>query len=484
MSTHNQFDKKAEAWSALFSEPMSDLVKRYTASVFFDQRLWQADITGSLAHADMLAAQKIIGADDLAAIQKGMAQIRAEIEGGQFEWQLDLEDVHLNIEARLTQLVGDAGKRLHTGRSRNDQVATDVRLWLRGEIDLITGLLSDLQKALLSVAEQNVDTILPGFTHLQVAQPVSFAHHLLAYVEMFARDAERMADVRKRVNRLPLGSAALAGTTYPLDRERVARTLGMVDEQGQACICQNSLDAVSDRDFAIEFTAAASLIMVHISRLSEELILWMSQNFGFIKIADRFTTGSSIMPQKKNPDVPELARGKTGRVVGHLMGLITLMKGQPLAYNKDNQEDKEPLFDTVDTLKDTLRIFSEMVGGQANPATGKLEGGITVNAQAMEQAALKGYATATDLADYLVKKGLPFRDAHETVAHAVKAAVSHNCDLSELPLTVLQQFNKSIEKDVYEVLSLRGSLNARNTLGGTAPTQVRQQLARHRARLA
>ncbi|QBK04853.1 argininosuccinate lyase [Hylemonella gracilis] len=484
MSTPNQLDKKSEAWSALFSEPMSDLVKRYTASVFFDQRLWQADIAGSLAHADMLAAQKIIGAADLAAIQKGMAQIRAEIEGGQFEWQLDLEDVHLNIEARLTQLVGDAGKRLHTGRSRNDQVATDVRLWLRGEIDLVTGLLSDLQKALLSVAEQNVDTILPGFTHLQVAQPVSFAHHLLAYMEMFARDAERMADVRKRVNRLPLGSAALAGTTYPLDRERVAKMLGMVDEQGRACICQNSLDAVSDRDFAIEFSAAASLVMVHVSRLSEELILWMSQNFGFIKIADRFTTGSSIMPQKKNPDVPELARGKTGRVVGHLMGLITLMKGQPLAYNKDNQEDKEPLFDTVDTLKDTLRIFSEMVGGQINPATGKLEGGITVNAQAMEQAALKGYATATDLADYLVKKGLPFRDAHETVAHAVKAAVSHSCDLSELPLTVLQQFNKSIEKDVYEVLSLRGSLNARNTLGGTAPAQVRQQFARHRARLA
>jgi argininosuccinate lyase len=483
MSTHNQLDKKSEAWSALFSEPMSELVKRYTASVFFDQRLWLADITGSLAHADMLAAQKIIGADDLAAIQKGMAQIRAEIENGQFEWKLDLEDVHLNIEARLTQLVGDAGKRLHTGRSRNDQVATDVRLWLRGEIDLIVGLLTDLQRALLAVAERNVDTILPGFTHLQVAQPVSFAHHLLAYVEMFARDAERMADVRKRVNRLPLGSAALAGTTYPLDRERVARTLGMVDEQGQAQLCQNSLDAVSDRDFAIEFSAAASLVMVHISRFSEELILWMSQNFGFIRIADRFTTGSSIMPQKKNPDVPELARGKTGRVVGHLMGLITLMKGQPLAYNKDNQEDKEPLFDTVDTLKDTLRIFTEMVGGQLNPATGQLEGGITVNAQAMEQAALKGYATATDLADYLVKKGLPFRDAHETVAHAVKAAVSHNCDLSELPLTVLQQFNPNIDKDVYEVLSLRGSLNARNTLGGTAPAQVQQQIARHRARL-
>lgn len=462
----SQLDHKSEAWSALFSEPMSDLVKRYTASVFFDKRLWQADIAGSLAHATMLQKQGVISATDLAEIRRGMEQVRQEIASGAFEWKLDLEDVHLNIEARLTQLVGDAGKRLHTGRSRNDQVATDVRLWLRGEIDLIADLLTDLQKALLVIAEQNVEVVLPGFTHLQVAQPVSFGHHMLAYVEMFARDHERMLDVRKRVNRLPLGAAALAGTTYPLDREFVAKELGM---EG---VCQNSLDAVSDRDFAIEFAAAASLVMVHVSRFSEELILWMSQNFGFIRIADRFTTGSSIMPQKKNPDVPELARGKTGRVVGHLMGLITLMKGQPLAYNKDNQEDKEPLFDTVDTLKDTLRIFAEMAGG------------ITVVPQAMEQAANRGYATATDLADYLVKKGLPFRDAHETVAHAVKAAESHKCDLSELPLAVLQQFNPKIEKDVYEALSLRGSLNARNTLGGTAPVQVRAQVARHKARLA
>ena len=482
--TSNQFDKKAQAWSALFSEPMSDLVKRYTASVSFDQRLWSADIQGSLAHAEMLAAQGIISVSDLASIERGMAQIRLEIESGQFTWQLDLEDVHLNIEARLTQLVGDAGKRLHTGRSRNDQVATDVRLWLRTEIDGLIELLRELQRALLSVAEPNVDVILPGFTHLQVAQPVSFAHHLLAYVEMFARDEERLRDVRRRTNRLPLGSAALAGTTYPLDRERVARTLGMVDEAGHPQVCMNSLDGVSDRDFAIEFTAAASLCMVHISRLSEELILWMSQNFGFIQIADRFTTGSSIMPQKKNPDVPELARGKTGRVVGHLMGLITLMKGQPLAYNKDNQEDKEPLFDTVDTLRDTLRIFAQMVGGQHDPATGRKEGGIRVNAQAMQAAAQKGYATATDLADYLVKKGLPFRDAHETVAHAVKAASSHNCDLSELPLAVLQGFHPSIESDVYECLSLRGSLQARNTLGGTAPGQVRAQIQRHAQRLA
>jgi argininosuccinate lyase len=482
--SQNQFDKKSQAWSALFSEPMSDLVKRYTSSVFFDKRLWQADITGSLAHADMLAAQNIINAQDHASIQKGMAQIWSEIEAGTFEWQLDLEDVHLNIEARLTQLVGDAGKRLHTGRSRNDQVATDVRLWLRGEIDLIGELLVDLQKSLVEVAQANADVILPGFTHLQVAQPVSFGHHMLAYVEMFSRDAERFSEVRRRTNRLPLGSAALAGTSYPLDRERVARTLGMVDANGNPQVCQNSLDAVSDRDFAIEFTSAATLTMVHISRMSEELIIWMSQNFGFIKIADRFTTGSSIMPQKKNPDVPELARGKVGRVVGHLMGLITLMKGQPLAYNKDNQEDKEPLFDTVDTLKDTLRIFSEMIGGQMNAATGQKEGGISVNAPAMEAAALKGYATATDLADYLVKKGLPFRDAHETVAHAVKAAQTHACDLSELPLAVLQGFHASIEKDVYECLSLRGSLNARNILGGTAPAQVRAQIARHQARLA
>jgi argininosuccinate lyase len=479
----NQFDQKSQAWSALFSEPMSDLVKRYTSSVFFDKRLWQSDIQGSLAHAEMLAAQKIISTQDYADIQRGMAQITEEISKGQFDWKLDLEDVHLNIEARLTQIVGDAGKRLHTGRSRNDQVATDVRLWLVSEIDLIGGLLNDLQKSLIEVAERHVEVILPGFTHLQVSQPVSFAHHLLAYVEMFARDAERMADVRRRTNRLPLGSAALAGTTYPLDRERVAKSLGMVDEQGNACVCQNSLDGVSDRDFAIEFTAAASLCMVHISRLSEELILWMSQNFGFVKIADRFTTGSSIMPQKKNPDVPELARGKTGRVVGHLMGLITLMKGQPLAYNKDNQEDKEPLFDTVDTLKDTLRIFSEMIGGQTNAQTGTKEGGITVNAEAMEAATKKGYATATDLADYLVKKGLPFRDAHEVVAHAVKTAQTQNLDLSELPLATLQQFNPAIQADVFECLSLVGSLNARNTLGGTAPSQIRQQIARHHARL-
>ena len=483
MTSSNSLDRKSQAWSALFSEPMSELVQRYTASVFFDQRLWRADIQGSLAHADMLQAQGIISAQDLADIQRGLKQITQDIESGQFEWKLELEDVHLNIEARLTQLVGDAGKRLHTGRSRNDQVATDVRLWLRDEIDAIRELLKNLQRALVDVAAQHTQTVMPGFTHLQVAQPISFAHHLLAYVEMLSRDEERMGEIRHRVNRLPLGSAALAGTTYPLDRARVATTLGMVNAQGEAQLCQNSLDAVSDRDFAIEFTAAATLCMVHISRLSEELIIWMSQNFAFIQLADRFTTGSSIMPQKKNPDVPELARGKAGRVVGHLMGLITLMKGQPLAYNKDNQEDKEPLFDTVDTLKDTLRIFAEMIGGQTT-SSGMKEGGLSVNAAHMEAAAKKGHATATDLADYLVKKGLPFRDAHETVAHAVKAATSHNCDLSELPLNVLQGFHASIEKDVYAVLSLHGSLNARNTVGGTAPAQVQAQIARHQQRLA
>ncbi|EGJ12148.1 argininosuccinate lyase [Rubrivivax benzoatilyticus] len=461
----NPLDNKSQAWSALFSEPMSELVKRYTASVGFDQRLWRADIQGSLAHAEMLAAQGIIAGADLDAIRRGMAQIVEEIEGGRFEWKLELEDVHLNIEARLTQLVGDAGKRLHTGRSRNDQVATDVRLWLRDEIDGLSTLFVELQRALVELAAGHADTVMPGFTHMQVAQPVSFAHHLLAYVEMFARDAERLADVRKRTNRLPLGAAALAGTSYPLDRERVARTLGFDG------VCQNSLDAVSDRDFALEFCACASIAMVHVSRLSEELVLWMSQNFGFIDLADRYCTGSSIMPQKRNPDVAELARGKSGRVVGHLMGLITLMKGQPLTYNKDNQEDKEPLFDTVDTLRDTLRILAEMVGG------------IRVKPEAMERAARRGYATATDLADYLVKKGLPFRDAHEVVAHAVKVALGRGVDLSELTLAELQGFNAAVGEDVFEVLTLAGSLNARNVVGGTAPAQVRAQIERHRARL-
>jgi argininosuccinate lyase len=461
----DQFSKKADAWSARFNEPVSDLVKRYTASVFFDKRLAQVDIQGSLAHADMLAAQNIISAQDYADIQRGMALILSEIEDGKFHWSLDLEDVHLNIEKRLTELVGDAGKRLHTGRSRNDQVATDIRLYLRASIDDILDLLKALRLALLQVAEQHADTILPGFTHLQVAQPVTFGHHLLAYVEMFGRDAERMADCRKRVNRLPLGAAALAGTSFPIDRARVAATLGFDD------VCHNSLDAVSDRDFAIEFCAAAALVMTHISRLSEELVIWMSPRVGFIDIADRFCTGSSIMPQKKNPDVPELARGKTGRVNGHLIALLTLMKAQPLAYNKDNQEDKEPLFDTVDTVLDTLRIFADMATG------------ITVKPEAMRAAALQGYATATDLADYLVKKGLPFRDAHEAVAHAVRSCEQRGCDLADLSLEELQHFAPQIEADVHAALTLEGSVAARSHVGGTAPTQVRAAIARLKTQL-
>jgi argininosuccinate lyase len=458
---------KSQAWSALFSEPMSALVQRYTASVPFDKRLAVADIEGSLAHARMLAAQRVIAAQDLADIERGMSQIRAEIDEGRFEWKLELEDVHLNIEARLTALVGDAGKRLHTGRSRNDQVATDVRLWLRGEIDALAPLLASMQRALLELATPHTETILPGFTHLQVAQPVSFAHHLLAYVEMFARDAERLADVRKRVNRLPLGAAALGGTSYPLDREAVARALGFDG------LCMNSLDAVSDRDFAIEFCAWAAITMMHVSRLAEEIVLWMSQNFGFIDLADRYCTGSSIMPQKRNPDVAELARGKTGRVYGHLTALLTLMKGQPLTYNKDNQEDKEPLFDTVDTLAATLRIMAEMVGG------------IVVKPEAMRRAAQKGFATATDLADYLVKKGVPFRDAHEVVAAAVKHALQRSLDLADLPLETLRGFHAAIDEDVYEqALTLCASVKARQVAGGTAPERVREQIAAHRQRLA
>ena len=461
----SQLSQKGQAWSARFSEPVSDLVKRYTASVSFDYRLATFDIQGSLAHAEMLCAQGIISRTDLTEIERGMAQIRGEIEAGTFEWLLDLEDVHLNIEKRLTELVGDAGKRLHTGRSRNDQVATDIRLYLRDACDQISGQLKALRLALLSLAEQHAATILPGFTHMQVAQPITFGHHMLAYVEMFGRDAERILDCRKRINRLPLGAAALAGTTFPIDRMRVARTLGFDD------VCHNSLDAVSDRDFAIEFCAASALIMTHVSRMAEELVIWMSPRVGFIDIADRFCTGSSIMPQKKNPDVPELARGKTGRVNGHLVALLTLMKGQPLAYNKDNQEDKEPLFDTVDTVLDTLRIFADMAGG------------ISVKPEAMRAAALQGYATATDLADYLVKKGLPFRDAHEAVAHAVRFCVEQECDLSELPLAQLQGFSSLIEADIAQVLTLEGSVESRDHIGGTAPAQVRAAIARIRAQL-
>lgn len=458
-------EKNKKTWSGRFSEPVAQLVQRYTASIGFDYRLAEYDIQGSLAHARMLAATGIIQPTDLTAIEQGLAQIREEISKGEFEWQLEQEDVHLNIERRLTALTGDAGKKLHTARSRNDQVATDIRLYLRAAIDDIINLIHTLQYVLLDLAEQHAATIMPGFTHLQVAQPVSFGHHLLAYHEMLQRDGQRLQDCRKRVNQLPLGAAALAGTSYPVDRAMVAHELGFDD------ICHNSLDAVSDRDFAIEFCACAALIMMHLSRLSEELILWMNPAFGFIRLADRFCTGSSIMPQKKNPDVPELVRGKTGRINGHLVALLTLMKSQPLAYNKDNQEDKEPLFDTVDTLKDTLTIYADMLAG------------LHVNPEAMRQAALRGYATATDLADYLVKKGIPFRDAHEAVAQAVRFAESKACDLSELSLADLRQFSEVIEQDVFEVLTLEGSLQSRNHPGGTAPEQVREAICRARSQL-
>jgi len=455
-----------KTWSGRFTEPVDDLVKRFTASVGFDQRLAEFDIQGSLAHARMLHATGILTATDLEAIEKGLSGIAEEIRSGNFPWSVDLEDVHLNIERRLTDMVGDAGKRLHTARSRNDQVATDIRLFLRSAIDQIQVLLKGLQHALLDLADRHTETVMPGFTHLQVAQPVSFAHHLLAYVEMFGRDAQRFADCRKRVNRLPLGAAALAGTSFPIDRQMVAKELGF---EG---VCENSLDAVSDRDFAVEFIAAGALTMTHLSRFSEELILWMSPRFGFIDIADRYCTGSSIMPQKKNPDVAELVRGKTGRVNGHLVSLLTLMKGQPLAYNKDNQEDKEPLFDTVDTLQMSLSVFTGMVGG------------ITVNAKAMRTAALEGYATATDLADYLVKKGLPFREAHETVAQAVRHAETRECDLSTLPLEELRRFSPLIDKDVFDALTLEGSMGSRSHIGGTAPARVKAAIARTRKSLA
>jgi argininosuccinate lyase len=463
--TNSSLNKKAEAWSGRFNEPVSALVKRYTASVSFDQRLALYDIQGSLAHAQMLGAQGILCPEDVHAIETGLNEILTEIQSGQFEWLLDLEDVHLNIEKRLTDKIGDAGKRLHTGRSRNDQVATDVRLWLRATVDSILEAIIALQKSILDLAEQHAATIMPGFTHLQVAQPVTFGHHLMAYYEMLSRDAQRFSDARKRINRLPLGAAALAGTSYPIDRDLVAKKLGFDG------VCENSLDAVSDRDFAIEFTSAGSMLMMHLSRFSEELILWSSPRFAFIDIADRFCTGSSIMPQKKNPDVPELVRGKTGRVYGHLMGLLTLMKSQPLAYNKDNQEDKEPLFDTADTLLVTLEIYADMLRG------------IKVNAKNMRQAALEGFATATDLADYLVKKGMPFRDAHEVVALAVKHGVQKGCDLADMSLTELQQFSAMITEDVFQVLTLEGSVASRSHIGGTASECVLKAIKRAKATL-
>lgn len=456
MSEH----KTNKKWSERFDEPVDEFVKEYTASIHFDKRLAKVDIMGSLAHAQMLAQQGIIDRQQWQEIKKGFNDLLQQVSDGAFPWSTDLEDVHMNLEKALINAIGEPGKHVHTGRSRNDQVATDLRLWLRDAVDQIEQALIRLQQSLLIVAEKNVDTIMPGFTHLQVAQPVSFAHHLLAYVEMFARDRERLLDCRKRINTMPLGAAALAGTTFPIDREKTAQLLGFER------ICQNSLDAVSDRDFAIEFTSTASLIMLHLSRFSEEIILWMNPRFNFIEIADRFCTGSSIMPQKKNPDIAEMVRGKSGRVIGYLVALLTLMKAQPLAYNKDNQEDKEPLFDTVDTVLQSLSVYADMVMS------------IRSHVPNMRQAVLQGHATATDLADYLVKKGLPFRDSHGVVAALVKEAEVRHCDLAELPLDLLQAQSELIDKDVYDVLSPEGSLKMRNHLGGTSPHQVNLQIER------
>jgi len=458
--------KKPQPWSGRFAQAVDAQVKRFSASIGFDQRLAGVDIQGSLAHARMLAACGILPRKDLKAIERGLAEVRREIERGRFAWSEDAEDVHLNIERRLTALVGEAGKRLHTARSRNHQVATDLRLWLRGEIDAIRDALVALERALLAQASQHAALLMPGYTHLQVAQPVTFGHHLLAYFEMLERDRERLLQARKRTNLLPLGAAALAGTSFPIDRERVARELGF------ECICENSLDAVSDRDFAIEFCACAALVMMHLSRLAEELILWSSPRFAFVRLADRFCTGSSIMPQKKNPDVPELVRGKTGRVYGSLVALLTLMKAQPLAYNRDNQEDKQPVFDAVDTVKGCLAVFTGLVAG-LKPVP-----------RAMRAALAEGHATATDLADYLVRKGMPFRDAHEVVARAVRAAEGAGVDLAALPLAKLRSFAKEIAPDVKRVLTPEGSAAARSHLGGTAPAAVRQAIARARKRLA
>jgi len=447
--------------SGRFTEATDAFVEEFTASIMFDKRMYKQDIQGSIAHAKMLVKANILSTEELDKIITGLAQVEKEMASGNFNWSIQQEDIHMNIEARLTEIIGITGKKLHTGRSRNDQVATDIRLYLRDEIDnFILPAMKQLQAGILSLAEKEFDTIMPGFTHLQTAQPVTFGHHMMAWYEMIVRDVERLIDCRKRVNTMPLGSAALAGTTYPIDRQMTADLLSFER------ISENSLDGVSDRDFAIEFNAFASIFMMHLSRFSEELVLWSSAQFKFIDLPDRFCTGSSIMPQKKNPDVPELVRGKTGRVYGHLMSLLTLMKSQPLAYNKDNQEDKEPLFDTIDTIKGSLRAFADMI-----PA-------IIVNRENTYLAAKSGFSTATDLADYLVNKGLPFRDAHEAVGLAVAYGVKNKLDLSEMSLERLQSFNANITEDVYEILTLEGSVNARNHLGGTAPNQVLKAIKR------
>jgi argininosuccinate lyase len=464
-ANNNSPQKQEKPWNGRFTEPTDSFVEAFTASVTFDKRLYQYDIMGSIAHAKMLNHVGILTDEELKKIEVGLAQIQQQIEHGEFSWSISLEDVHMNIESALTKLIGDTGKKLHTGRSRNDQVATDIRLYLRDEIKLIVNELLRLQNALIDLAQEHNDTIMPGFTHLQTAQPITFGHHMLAWFESLERDRSRFNDTLKRVNTLPLGAAALAGTTYPIDRQFTA------DQLGFDAICENSLDAVSDRDFAIEFTATAALLMTHLSRFSEELVLWSSAQFNFIDLGDSFCTGSSIMPQKKNPDVPELVRGKTGRINGHLISLLTLMKSQPLAYNKDNQEDKEPLFDTIDTLKGCLKVYADMMGQ------------VTVIKESMLEAARSGFSTATDLADYLVRAGIPFRDSHDIVGKAVKLGIETGRDLSEIPLNELEQFSDKIEQDVYQVLTLQGSVAARDHLGGTAPKQVLLAVERARSRI-
>ena len=466
MNEQQQATAKDKPWGGRFSESTDAFVEEFTASINFDKRLYKHDIQGSRAHAQMLGKVGILNSNEVEQILSGLDIIEKMADNGELEWKISLEDVHMNVEARLTDRIGIAGKKLHTGRSRNDQVATDVRLWLREQVDGISHELRRLQHALVDLAEREADTILPGFTHLQVAQPITFGHHMLAWFEMLQRDFERLQDCRKRMNIMPLGAAALAGTTYPIDRHYTAELLGFERP------ARNSLDAVSDRDFAIEFNAAAALIMMHLSRFSEELIIWTSAQFDFIRLPDRFCTGSSIMPQKKNPDVPELVRGKSGRVFGHLFALLTLMKGQPLAYNKDNQEDKEPLFDTVDTVLGSLRAFADMMPH------------IQPKAEKMRKAAMQGFSTATDLADYLVRKGVPFRDAHEVVGKAVGLGVATQRDLSEMSLAELQAFSDVIAEDVFAVLTLEGSVAARNHFGGTAPEQVKLQVQAARALLA
>ncbi len=455
-----------QQWGGRFSEPTDAFVARFTASINFDQRMYRQDIQGSVAHAKMLTKAGVLTVGECAEIEQGLSEIQTEIESGHFEWSIALEDIHMNIEAALTKKIGATGKKLHTGRSRNDQVATDIRLYLRDEIDNILLEITRLQQGLLVLAQGEADTIMPGFTHLQTAQPVTFGHHLLAWFEMLSRDYERFVDTRKRVNVSPLGAAALAGTTYPIDRQMTSDLLGF-DRPAE-----NSLDAVSDRDFAIEFCATSSILAMHLTRMSEELVLWASAQFNFVNLPDRFCTGSSIMPQKKNPDVPELVRGKSGRVYGHLMSLLTLMKSQPLAYNKDNQEDKEPLFDTIDTIKGCLRAYADMV-----PA-------LESKKEQMREAALRGFSTATDLADYLTRGGMPFRDAHEVVGKSVAYGIQQNKDLAEMSLAELQVFSVDIKADVFEVLTLEGSVAARDHIGGTAPNQVRAAVKRGEKLLA